>query len=44
MINLEFVLVDGSTVMAYDVHPRSQPDGIPVPEGTARVIIWLGTR
>lgn len=44
MINLEFRDADGNQLgMAYDVHPRSQDEPVAVPEGTATVIVWLGT-
>lgn len=47
MINLQCVLEDGSTVMVYDVHPRSQeadPQGVEIPAGTVRIVVWLGTK
>lgn len=44
MINLEFTLEDGSRVMVYDVHPRSQETAIQIPPGAVAVTIWLGTR
>ena len=44
MINLEIELADGSKVMIYDVHPRSQAQAIPLPEGAVGVVVWLGTR
>jgi hypothetical protein len=44
MINLQFHLPDGSTVMAYDVHPASQDEPITIPDGATAVTVWLGTR
>lgn len=43
MINLEFMLPDGDGLMAYDVHPRSQDEPIPIPAGAVGVTVWLGT-
>lgn len=44
MINLRFILSDGSTHMVYDVHPRSQEtNGVPVPPSAVSVEVWLGT-
>lgn len=44
MINLQFTLADGTTVMAYDVHPRSQDEPVEIPDGAVAVTVWLGTR
>jgi hypothetical protein len=44
VINLEFTLPDGSTVMAYDVHPASQETPVEIPAGAVAVTVWLGTR
>ena len=35
---------DGTSVMIYDVHPASQDEAIPIPEGAVSVVVWLGTR
>ena len=43
MINLEFMLPDGDHLMAYDVHPGSQDEPIPIPAGAVSVVVWLGT-
>jgi hypothetical protein len=43
VINLEFMLPDGDGLMAYDVHPRSQDEPIPIPAGAVSVTVWLGT-
>jgi hypothetical protein len=45
VINLEFLDADGKRVsIVYDVHPRSQEQAIPLPEGAMAVVVWLGTR
>lgn len=45
MINLEFLDAKLNRVgMAYDVHPASQAAPIPLPEGAAYVVVWLGTK
>jgi hypothetical protein len=44
MINLEFVMPDGSRVMAYDVRPACQAEPVAVPAGATGVTVWLGTR
>jgi hypothetical protein len=44
MINLEFHFPNGDSVMAYDVHPRSQSEPIPFPAGAISVTVWLGTQ
>lgn len=44
MINLEIVLADGTTTMLYDVHPSSQEQPVPLPEGAVGVTVWLGTQ
>lgn len=44
MINLEFHLADGTSVIVYDVHPRSQEVAIGVPLNTVSVRVWMGTR
>jgi len=44
ILNLEFKDADGQRIsMAYDVHPRSQAEAIPIPEGAVSVVLWLGT-
>lgn len=45
MINLEFLDDHGDRIgMEYDVHPRSQQEEVPIPDGAVAVRIWLGTR
>ena len=45
MINLEFLDESGRRIsIAYDVHPASQTEAIPVPADAASVVVWLGTR
>jgi hypothetical protein len=44
MINLQFFLYSGESVMVYDVHPGSQNRPIAIPKGAATVKVWLGTR
>jgi hypothetical protein len=44
MLNLQFLFPDGDSVMAYDVHPRSQDEPVPLPAGAIGVVLWLGTR
>lgn len=44
MINLEFKMADGSTVMVYDVHPLSQDTPVEIPAGATGVVVWMGTR
>jgi hypothetical protein len=43
MINLEIRLEDGTSVMLYDVHPRSQDHPVDLPRGAVSVTVWLGT-
>lgn len=44
MINLCFILSDGTRQMVYDVHPRSQETGgVAIPPGAVAVEVWLGT-
>jgi hypothetical protein len=44
VINLEIRLEDGTSVMLYDVHPRSQDEAIDLPPGARTVTVWLGVR
>jgi hypothetical protein len=44
LINLRFTFPDGDAVMAYDVHPASQAEPIPIPAGASGVAVWLGVR
>jgi hypothetical protein len=43
VINLEFIFANGVSRMVYDVHPRSQSNAIPLPDGAVGVVVWLGT-
>lgn len=43
MVNIEFILADGSSVMVYDVHPSSQDEPVIVPDGARHFCVWLGT-
>jgi hypothetical protein len=44
VINLQILLADGTDMMIYDVHPRSQFEAVPLPANAVGVVVWLGVK